>query len=45
MDACYAVVKQRDHSEYRGHPVIVGTDLKEVRNRAKKASDPSKLDG
>jgi hypothetical protein len=45
MDACYAIVKQRDYSKYRGRPVIVGTDLQELRNRAKKTSDPSKLDG
>lgn len=33
MDAFYAAVEQRDHPEYRGKPVIVGSDPKEGRGR------------
>jgi DNA polymerase IV len=33
MDAFYASVEQRDHPEYRGRPVIVGSDPKEGRGR------------
>jgi len=33
MDAFYTSVEERDHSEYRGKPVIVGADPKEGRGR------------
>jgi DNA polymerase IV len=33
MDAFYAAVEQRDHSEYRGKPVIVGSDPKQGKGR------------
>jgi len=33
MDAFYAAVEQRDHPEYRGKPVIVGSDPKQGRGR------------
>jgi DNA polymerase-4 len=33
MDAFYAAVEQRDHSEYKGKPVIVGSDPKEGKGR------------
>jgi DNA polymerase IV len=33
MDAFYASVEQRDHPEYRGKPVIVGSDPKEGNGR------------
>lgn len=33
MDAFYAAVEQRDHPEYRGLPVIVGSDPKEGKGR------------
>ena len=33
MDAFYAAVEQRDHHEYRGKPVIVGSDPKEGKGR------------
>jgi DNA polymerase IV len=33
MDAFYAAVEQRDHPEYRGKPVIVGSDPKEGQGR------------
>ncbi len=33
MDAFYASVEQRDHPEYRGRPLIVGSDPKEGKGR------------
>ncbi len=33
MDAFYAAVEQRDHPEYRGKPVIVGSDPKQGKGR------------
>ncbi len=33
MDAFYAAVEQRDHPEYRGKPVIVGSDPKKGKGR------------
>lgn len=33
MDAFYAAVEQREHPEYRGKPVIVGSDPKEGQGR------------
>jgi len=33
MDAFYAAVEQRDHAEYRGKPVIVGSDPKGGKGR------------
>ena len=33
MDAFYAAVEQRDHPNYRGKPVIVGSDPKEGKGR------------
>jgi DNA polymerase IV len=33
MDAFYAAVEQRDHSQYRGKPVIVGSDPKQGKGR------------
>jgi DNA polymerase IV len=33
MDAFYAAVEQRDHPEYRGKPVIVGSDPKRGKGR------------
>jgi DNA polymerase-4 len=33
MDAFYAAVEQRDHPEFRGMPVIVGSDPKEGKGR------------
>jgi DNA polymerase IV len=33
MDAFYAAVEQRDHPEYRGKPVIVGSDPKQGQGR------------
>jgi DNA polymerase-4 len=33
MDAFYAAVEQRDHADYRGKPVIVGSDPKEGMGR------------
>jgi nucleotidyltransferase/DNA polymerase involved in DNA repair len=33
MDAFYAAVEQRDHAEYRGKPVIVGSDPKQGKGR------------
>lgn len=33
MDAFYAAVEQRDHSEYRGKPVIVGSDPRQGKGR------------
>ena len=33
MDAFFAAVEQRDHPEYRGKPVIVGSDPKEGKGR------------
>ena len=33
MDAFFAAVEQRDHPEYRGRPVIVGSDPKQGRGR------------
>ena len=33
MDAFYAAVEQRDHPEFRGKPVIVGSDPKEGKGR------------
>ena len=33
MDAFYAAVEQRDHAEYRGRPVVVGSDPKGGKGR------------
>jgi len=33
MDAFYAAVEQRDHPEYRGKPVVVGSDPKQGKGR------------
>ena len=33
MDAFYAAVEQRDHPEYKGQPVIIGSDPKEGQGR------------
>lgn len=33
MDAFYAAVEQRDHPDYRGRPVIVGSDPKQGKGR------------
>jgi DNA polymerase IV len=33
MDAFYAAVEQRDHPEYRGKPVIIGSDPKQGKGR------------